>query len=287
VRFIDAVTGELARVEDAFTHQRAIGTGQGAHGDLRKVPVVRTGTVYEAVDMFRPAVIRTRSTQGTNAPFEQLFEGAGTTALDADNLWADPHVVEAHVNAGLAYDYFHQEMNWQGLDGSNATIDQVVTDAATIEDNAFFAPPASAASSVGLLAFGVSTAGYPMATLDIVGHEAMHGVTYFSLRQRTGAGLRSASVPDGLGPTEVFFGDQGLPCNGSGLRFADGTFAPFVCVDGRYALASNHGGAINEGFSDVFGTAIEWKFQPPGNAPLRADYTVGDDAMSNVPPPKS
>lgn len=53
-----------------------------------------------------------------------------------------------------------------------------------------------------------------------------------------------------------------------------------LCVDGRYVLASNAGGAINEGFSDVFGTAIEFQFQPPGRGVLRADYLNGEDVTS-------
>ncbi|TDI24395.1 MAG: hypothetical protein E2P06_07265, partial [Acidobacteria bacterium] len=38
-----------------------------------------------------------------------------------------------------------------------------------------------------------------------------------------------------------------------------------------------HGGAINEAFSDVFGTGVEFFFQEPGSGPLTADYLVGED----------
>jgi Zn-dependent metalloprotease len=282
-RFLDAVSGDLVRVEDAFVYQRSVGTGEGAHGDRKKVSAVRSGGGYEAIDLFRPSQIRTLSTQGTNLPFEQLFGGVGTVAQDTDNTWANTSVVDAHVNTGLAYDYFSQRMAWHGLDGANARIDQVVTDAATIEDNAFFSPPGSSASNVGLMAFGMSSAGYPMASLDVVGHEAMHGVTFFSLRRRTGAGLRSVLIPDGFGPTRVSYRGQTLNCSTAFLRFVDGSTAPFLCDSGRYVLTSNHGGAVNEGFSDVFGTAIEWRFQPGGTGALRADYTVGEDTVPGGP----
>lgn len=282
-RFLDAVSGDLVRVEEAFVYQRSAGAGEGAHGDRKKVSAVRGGGSYEAIDLFRPSQIRTLSTQGTNLPFEQLFEGVSTVAQDADNAWANPAVVDAHVNTGLAYDYFSQRMGWHGLDGANARIDQVVTDAATIEDNAFFSHPTSSTSNVGLMAFGMSSAGYPMATLDIVGHEAMHGVTFFSLRRRTGAGLRSVLIPDGLGPTRVSYRGQTLNCSTAVLRFVDGSTAPFLCDAGRYVLTANHGGAVNEGFSDVFGTAIEWHFQPGGTGPLMADYTAGEDTVPGGP----
>ena len=283
VRFVDASSGDLVRTEDAFVHQQAVGTGNGAHGDLKKIAVSGNGGSYEALDLFRPAQIRTRTTQASNPTVEQLLQGVGATALDTDNVWVNPSVVDAHVNAGLAYDYFHQAMGWQGLDGANAPIDQVVTDRVTIENNAFFAPPTSSASSTGVIGFGVSSAGYPMASLDIVGHELMHGVTFFSLRRRTGTGLISEIVSDGLGPTEATSNGQTFSCATTEVRFEDGTTAPFLCSDGRYVLGSNHGGAINEGFSDVFGTAIEFRFQPPGNAALRADYYNGEDVVPGGP----
>ena len=33
---------------------------------------------------------------------------------------------------------------------------------------------------------------------------------------------------------------------------------PFVCSGGKFVLAAVHSGAINEGMSDVFGTAVEF-----------------------------
>ena len=51
----------------------------------------------------------------------------------------------------------------------------------------------------------------------------------------------------------------------------------FLCDDGRFVLASNHGGAINEAFSDVFGTGVEFFFQEPGSGPLSGDYVLGED----------
>jgi bacillolysin len=45
----------------------------------------------------------------------------------------------------------------------------------------------------------------------------------------------------------------------------------------RYVLVSDHTGAINEAFSDVFGMAAEFFHQPTGTGPLRAEYKVGED----------
>ncbi len=53
----------------------------------------------------------------------------------------------------------------------------------------------------------------------------------------------------------------------------------FACRDGRLWLLSNHAGAINEAFSDIFGRGtVEFSVHPPGDGVLRADYVMGEDA---------
>jgi thermolysin len=39
-------------------------------------------------------------------------------------------------------------------------------------------------------------------------------------------------------------------------------------------------GALNEAFSDILATAVEFSAQPPGDGPGRADYRIGEDAVS-------
>ena len=41
----------------------------------------------------------------------------------------------------------------------------------------------------------------------------------------------------------------------------------------------NESGALNEAFSDIMGTSVEFFFQPPGNGPLKADYLMGEDVI--------
>ena len=38
-------------------------------------------------------------------------------------------------------------------------------------------------------------------------------------------------------------------------------------------------GALNEAFSDVMGTSVEFFFQPPGSGALQAEYIVGEDVV--------
>src|SRR5918993_4928842 len=41
----------------------------------------------------------------------------------------------------------------------------------------------------------------------------------------------------------------------------------------------NESGALNESFSDIMGTAVEFFFHAPGDGLLRADYVCGEDAV--------
>ena len=39
-------------------------------------------------------------------------------------------------------------------------------------------------------------------------------------------------------------------------------------------------GALNESFSDMMGTAVEFFYQPPGAGPLKADYLIAEDVVT-------
>jgi thermolysin len=42
----------------------------------------------------------------------------------------------------------------------------------------------------------------------------------------------------------------------------------------------NESGALNEAFSDILATTVEFSAQPPGSGPGRAEYRIGEDAVS-------
>ena len=125
----------------------------------------------------------------------------------------------------------------------------------------------------------------PYTMLDIVGHELMHGVTHFSVMNRTGnprglvtdfaasARLGPRSFTDRTGtthtcPTARF---PGLVETPDGL---DVGLVPAWCVNGRFVLASAQGGAIHEGYSDIFGESLGFYYENEGAS---ADYLVGGD----------
>ncbi len=45
-------------------------------------------------------------------------------------------------------------------------------------------------------------------------------------------------------------------------------------------IYQNESGALNEAFSDIIATGVEFAFHPPGNGTLRADYVLGEDIVS-------
>ena len=220
----------------------------------------RTRSAFAARDLLRPAPILTLDTRNNPADFTRLQSGGvpleRDLAVDTDNAWTDAPVVDLHANLGFVYDYFFKRQNYLGIDGNNGTITGVVNTSALLPNNAFFIGPPFGPGGIGGVFFGATTQGTPFTVLDIVGHEVMHGVTNATLTRRTGGGLGGAYFGI-LGPT--------------------GCAPPFMCDGGRYVLYSNHSGALNEGFSDVFGTAVEFHAQTPGAGALRAEYFMGED----------
>ena len=267
--FIDAHTGQVLLEVDERMTDSAVGSGQGVLGDAKKVSANRVAGTFRTEDQLRPAEILTLDTRGVVATLDRLEQGTtfdSDIATDSDNTWTDASVVDAHVHTGYTYDYFLQRHGWAGLDDQDSRIYDVVNNFSVLPNNAFFIRAPFGPKGRGMLAFGATADGTPVTTLDIVAHEFMHGVTSFS------AGLRSFNVFDGLGPEQVVLESGPVACG----NFTFWGF-PFLCDDGRFVLASNHGGAINEAFSDVFGTGVEFFFQEPGSGPLTADYVVAED----------
>ena len=201
---------------------------------------------------------------------------ASDTATDTDNTWTDVGVVDAHVHLGWTYDYFFKTHAWSGFDGFGARITSTVNTYSILKNNAFFMRPPYGPNRAGLLAFGETYEGNPMSTADIVGHELMHGITYYSVSARTGSGLTSTSVQE-LGPSTVLIDGSNVACADAVLVFRSGASYPFYCNGGKFVLTHNPEGAVNEAFADVFGTAAEFYMQDPGTGVLRADYQIGED----------
>ena len=283
--FVDAHSGAIVHVENEVDEQAAVGSGVGIQNDLKKVSVSPAGGGFQTYDRLRPAELVTLDLRHADARVNSLLDPRGArwvasdVAWDADNDWRDAAVVDAHAYGGFTYDYLFAQQGWGGMNGRDGRILSMVNIGRAGQNNAFFYPPPFGPEGTGVVAFGQFEDGTPLTSVDIVAHEVMHGVTHFSVSRRTGDGLLN-NAWGRLGPTAFTLDGRTFRC-GDRLQFTGGSNADrrfrFACEDGRFVLLANHGGAVNEAFSDIIGTAVEFSVHAPGAGPLRADYVTGED----------
>ena len=280
--FLDAHSGAIVHVENEVDEQGAIvGIGVGVNNDRKKVSASPAGGGFQTYDRLRPAEIVTLDLRHADARVDSLLDPRGTrwvasdVAWDADNDWRDPTVVGAHVYGGFTYDYLFAQQGWRGMNGRDGRILSMVNIGREGENNAFFYPPPFGPEGTGVVAFGTKQDGTPIVSADVVAHEMMHGVTYFSVASRTGSGLLDTHRYV-RGPSSFTYDGRTFRC-GAVWVLEDGRRLPILCDGGRFLLFANHGGAINGAYSDIIGTAVEFSVHEPGVGPLRADYVMGED----------
>ncbi len=286
VHFVDAHTGDVVWREPAFDEQSSVGSGHGIRGQTKKVSGSRRGGVYQAHDRLRPAEIVTLDLRYNLRRLDALIDPRGRgwapsdVASDTDNTWDDPAVVDVHVHAGFTYDYLAARHDWDGADGHDGRIMAM----ANIGElgAAFFISPPFGPEKTGVVAFGHAPGETPIASLDVVAHELMHAVTFHSVGQRTGSGFRHSYFAIEGPSSFVRENGQRVDCNTSwrvpGAGLGGRTFRMRCSPDGNILLVMNHGGAINEAYSDIVGTAVEFMFHQPADGPLGTDYLMGEDA---------
>ena len=300
--FASAADGQVLHTIDALRTQSAIGAGTGYKGNRKKLGTTRSGDRFEAHDTTRPGEIVTLDAQFNFDRLDRLVDGhmleglpegepiwtANDVAADSDNEWDDAAIVDVHAHTGWTYDYFSQRHGWDGLDGENGRILSI----ANIRiRNAFFIYPPYGPEGTGVMAYGrgeFPTNEEPWTNLDTVGHEMMHGVTAYSVIERTGSPfglINDLSFAGGtLRPGPASFTDRAgetHTCKTTRVPLSiptpDGrqtVLRPAWCVEGRFVLGSRQGAAVNEGYSDLFAQAIEFFHEDAGAA---ADYLVEGD----------
>ena len=274
--FVDAHSGAIVHVENEVDEQGAVGSGFGIQNDLKKVSVSPADGGFRTYDRLRPAEIVTLDLRHDDARVDSLLDPRGATwmasdvAWDADNDWRDAAVVDAHAHEGFTYDYLFAQQGWRGMNGRDGRILSMVNVGRDYANNAFFLRPPFGPEGTGVVAFGTQDDGMPIVSVDVVAHEMMHGVTYFSVASRTGSPLL-ATHRYRRGPSSFTYDGRTFRC---GSTYGGD---PILCEDGRFLLFANEGGAINEAYSDIIGTAVEFSVHAPGAGPNRADYVMGED----------
>ena len=244
--FIDAMNGAVVEKRDDVKRQ-SVGVGIGVLGTEKKISTTSQGGTYVAADALRPPVLDTFNMR-TNVLGVMLFLNdqrrlvASDLASDSDNRWTDAAVVDAHVHTGWTYDYLFKRFGRSGLNNRNLPITNIV---------------------------------HPASLRDVFAY----GDQVFDL-------LVNAFY---AGNGRMVYGD-GLP---TGLTLGGQTYDPISGALDVVAHELTHGvtdytsqleyrgesGALNEAFSDMIGTSVEFYFQPVGAGRGQADYLIGEDVV--------
>lgn len=256
--FVDANSGaELLRYSAIHT-QAAIGTGRGVLGDLKKLSVLQLAGVFVTNDQHRPPVLTTYDMRGDIGHAIEVIEGAplfaSDIASDSDNDWTDVVAVDAHAHIGWTYDYFFKRHGRRGLDDRNRPIVALINGVS--QEGALTAPPEVFGSYV-TNAFWCGECG-----------PGGVGVMYFGNGFPPQYSLTSTGQNWGYlaGSLDVVAHEltHGVTDSSSGLIYL------------------NESGALNEAFSDIMGTAVEFFHQSRGTGRGEADFIVGEDTVRSL-----
>lgn len=255
--FIDANTGDVVRRYGMLQRQTPNATlvhGIGVLGDEKKVSVTPFAGTFIAADSLRPPVIETYDLRGNldraiGIIFENSIPLSGADlASNSSTNWIDTPVVDAHTYAAYTYDYYYKRFGRRGLDNANRRLVNIVH---PVKRSDIFDAPEDVLSMLYLNAFYCS--------------ECAGGVMVFGEGFPGGVYLSNGQRFDFLaGALDVVAHEltHGVTNYSSQLEYV------------------NESGALNEAFSDMMGTSVEFFFQEPGNGPLKADYLIGEDVVT-------
>jgi thermolysin len=228
--FLDATTGELLR-EYSDLRKQAAGIGTGVLGDQKKISVASGGSGFTTSDRLRPPAISTydfrfdvnRLILFLNADASPSNLTPSDLGTDADNVWTDGALVDAHVYSGYVYDYFYKRFGRRGLDDNNVAIHSI-THAMRRDDWRRWSLDTILTFFTNAIYFGqgvmyygdglpsnVTLSGqrvnYMAGALDVVGHELSHGVTEYTsnLIYQNESGALDEAFCDIMGTGAEFF----------------------------------------------------------------------------------
>jgi thermolysin len=244
-RFYDARTGELLLDYSDLQAQEA-GLGTGYFGDQKKLSVSTGGAGYTTADRLRPPLISTYDFRydpnrliaflNSDGPSNLT---AGDLAQDADNVWTDGVVVDAHAYAGWVYDYYFKRHGRRGLDNANIPVHSIT--------------------------HGLRASDWRLYTTGTV-------LTYFTNALYLGDGLMYYG--EGLPSNVTLDGQRWSPLAGA-LDVVAHELSHGVTDYSSSLVYRNESGALNEAFSDIMGTSIEFYAQPG-----KADYLAAEDVVT-------
>jgi thermolysin len=253
VYFLDATTGDVVFDYSDLKTQSAVGKGVGVLGDRKKVSVTSSGGGFVASDQLRPLSLHTLDMRGDFLRLEDILNGflpiqASDLASDADNDWRDGPTVDAHAYSGWVYDYYFKRFGRHGLDNSD----------------------------LGLWSFV-----HPVHRQDFLQNYDVYGdgilVYYLNAFYCCGGAM---VYGEGLPPGYVLVGSgQYVDFFAAALDIVAHELTHGVTEFTSNLIYQHESGALNEAFSDVMATSVEFYFEPPGSGSQRADYLIGEDVF--------
>jgi bacillolysin len=227
----------------------------GVLGDTKKLSVLRQAGVFVTSDQQRPPALTTFDMHGELSHALNVLDGgslsAADIATDSDNVWTDAAAVDAHAYIGWTYDYFFKRHGRRGLDDRDRPIATLVN--GVTQENAVTLPPE-------LLDFALNAF-----WCGVCGPNGM-GLMYFG---------------NGIPSRYTFSGQNVSPLSGA-LDVVAHELTHAVTDSSSGLIYLNESGALNEAFSDIMGTAVEFFHQPMGAYLREADFIVGEDVFRSV-----
>jgi thermolysin len=248
--FLDAASGDVLLQYSDRQSQSAVGRAIGVLGDSKKISVAIGGGGFLARDLLRPALIETEDMKGDPGRTSGFLAGAislGTAdvAASTDNHWTDGPIDDAHVYAGYTYDYYFKRFGLRGLDDRN--IRTIILGSPVRRTLADFTQYFRSFPDFFVNAF-YAGGGIVLYGVGLPPGFTLRGQTW----NFTSAALDIVAHELSHGVTEF----------SSGLIYF------------------NESGALNEAFSDIMATNVEFFFRAPGDGLQKADYELGEDAIS-------
>lgn len=246
---VDAKTGSVLRESDGLRAQSAVGVGTGVLGDQKKMSVTPDTTGFTTRDPLRPPLLTTYDMRENLQRTLDFLNGRislGTTdrALDADNTWTDGAVVDAHAQTGYFYDYYFTRFGRRGLDDNNLRLLSIV---------------------------------HPVPRASVLSQSSATINAFYLNAFYAGSGVMVYG--EGL-PSNLTAGGQRWNYLSGALDVVAHELTHGVTDYTSDLLYEFESGALNESFSDMMGTAVEFFFQQPGSGSMKADYLVGEDVVT-------
>ena len=245
--FIDATTGATRLEYSDRKTQAAVGRATGVLGDAKKISVRSASGQFQARDDLRPPTIETYDMKGDPVRTDNVLSGrvnlsSSDLGSDSDNDWTDGAIGDAHVYAGYTYDYYFKRFGRKGLNNADIRMQNLV---------------------------------HPVRRSDFQIYIRDYE-DYFVNAFYDGGGVMVYG--EGLPPNVTADGQTWDFLSGS-LDVVAHELSHGVTDYTSGLLYRNESGALNESFSDIMGTSVEFFFQAAGNGPLRAEYLIAEDVV--------